>query len=70
MEKKLPELVNELKEKLVSDGVPIIMVGVLLNPDKSVKGFEVIVDRPERHNNPEIVAKVPKEYHGIKVFVV
>jgi hypothetical protein len=69
MEIELSKIPKEFGELMKEKKVPCLQIGVLKNEKKSFD-IEVIVKRPERYNNKELLKKIPKTYKGFEVKIV
>ena len=51
--------------------IPFWQIGIVKEENK-INSFyiELIVKRPERYNNLELIKKIPKTYKGIKVKII
>ena len=67
MKDKLHEM---FVKKIKSLNIPMYTIGTIYKKDGSRWFFEVIIKRPDRYNNRELVKKVPKTYRGFKVKVL
>lgn len=65
---KLQVVVSEFCKEMWNKGIPHYVAGIIRDKEGNPV-IEVVVQRPERYNNPEIVAKIPKTFQGIRVFV-
>lgn len=62
------EILAEFKKEMRMRGIPHYVAGIIIDNAGSPI-IEIVVQRPERYNNPEIIAKIPKTFRGIKVLV-
>jgi len=69
MEKpKLQKVVDDFGKEMRRRGIPFYVVGIVRDiQNKPV--IEIVVQRPEMYNNPEIISKIPKTFREIKVHV-
>jgi len=64
------KLLNLFVKKIKSLKVPTYAIGRIQNSDGSTQFFEVIIRRPERYHNKELIKKIPKKYKGFKVKIL
>jgi hypothetical protein len=65
---RLQKVVDEFSKEMHRKGVPYYVTGIIL--DKNNPVIEIVVQRPERYNKPEVLSKIPKSYKSIKVIIV
>lgn len=67
MEKQnINQVVKRFSNAMKKKSVPFYTIGILARKNL----IEVVVKRPEFHNNPKIFKKIPKTFEGLKVLVV
>jgi len=71
MKVKLNKIPKELSVMLKKKKIPFWQIGIVKEENK-INSFyiELIVKRPERYNNLELIKKIPKTYKGIKVKII
>jgi hypothetical protein len=69
MKIELSKIPKEFGELMKKEKIPCLQIGMLKNGKKSFD-IEVIVKRPERYNNKELLKKIPKTYKGFEVKII
>jgi hypothetical protein len=64
------KLLNSFVKKIQSLRIPTYAIGRIQNKDGSTRFFEVIITRPERYYNKDLMKKVPQTYKGFKVKIL
>jgi len=65
------KLLDQFVKKIRSLKIPTYAIGRIKTADgKGTKFFEVIIKRPERYNQKDLIKKIPKTYQGYKVKVL
>ena len=67
-EKQLKEILNNFNKDMKNKGIPFYVAGIIRDSNNN-PAIEIVVHRPEKHNNPDIMKRIPKTYQGIKVHV-
>jgi len=65
MKKVLPDFIKEMEKCKIP-----CFIFLLTDNKNKPKFIEVIVKRPYRYTQPELLKKIPKNWRGIKVKVV
>lgn len=67
MEKQnITQVVKKFNSAMRKKGVPFYTIGILTGKNL----IEIVVKRPEFHNDPKVLKKIPKTFEGLKVLAV
>lgn len=59
-------IVKKFSIAMKKKGVPFYTIGILTGRNL----IEIVVKRPEYHNDPKVLKKIPKTFEGLKVLAV
>ena len=67
MEKQnINQVVKRFSNAMKKKGVPFYTIGLLVRKNL----IEIVVKRPEYHNDLKVLKKIPKTFEGLKVLAV
>ena len=70
MKINLSKISKEFEGVMKKKRIPCLQIGIMGKRGNNSFYIEVIVKRPERYHNPELLKKIPKTYKGLKVKIV
>jgi len=64
------QLSRSFVENIASLKIPCYCTGAVMDTKKEIKFFEVVIKRPQKYNDKEMLARIPKTFKGhiVKIY--